>query len=173
MDVDEDSPPPPKPWYRHLGEWGGTLVLLAVVMQVIGAFRAPALPEQAPDFTLASLEGDPVELSSLHGQTVVLNFWATWCGPCRIEAPSFSSFSKANPDIRVLGIVADGPAAKVRRARTDLGMTYPVLLGDKDVLRAYGITTYPTTVVVGPEGDVRAAHTGLLFRPQLAILTRL
>ena len=167
----EDNPPPPRPWYRHVAEWTGYLVAAAVLMQIVGAFRAPSLPDQAPDFTLASLDGEPVALSALHGRTVVLNFWATWCGPCRLEAPQFSSFAEANRDITVLGIAADGPASKLRRAREDLGITYPILLGDPQVLSAYGITTYPTTVVVGPDGDVRAAHTGLLLRPQLSVLT--
>ncbi len=170
---DEGKPPPPKSLPRHAAEWSLFFVVAVVIFQAAGALRAPSLPDKAPDFTLSVLDGAPVQLSSLRGSTVVLNFWATWCGPCRLEAPSFSSFAAANPDIEVLGIAADGPEAKLRKAKADMGITYPVLLGDDETLTAYGITTYPTTVVVGPEGEVRAAHTGLLFRPQLALLTRL
>ena len=130
--------------------------------------RAPNLPDRAPPFELVGLDGASVRLADFRGRTVVLNFWATWCGPCRLEAPTFAAFARAHPEITVLGVVADGPAAKVRAAARELGITYPVVLGDAATFGAYGVTTYPTTVVVGPDGEVRSAHTGLMVRPQLA-----
>lgn len=171
MNDDDPTPPPPRPWWRHALEWGGWLVLGVILLQVVGSLRAPDLPDAAPDFALPDLHGQTVSLSDLRGQTVVLNFWATWCGPCRVEIPSFSAFADANPDITVLGIAADGPVPKLRKSATELGITYPVLVGDRDVLARYGVTTFPTTVVVGPDGEVRAAHTGMMFRPQLAWAT--
>ena len=142
--------------------------IVLIGMVVAGYLRAPALPDQAPDFALRDLAGEEVALSSLRGRTVVLNFWATWCGPCRLEAPTFASFADAHPEIAVLGIVADGPPGKVRAVSRDLGITYPVLAGDAATFAAYGVDTYPTTVVVAADGSVRWAHTGLMFRPQLA-----
>lgn len=140
-------------------------------MGLAGYLRAPDLPEAAPDFELQDLDGNPVRLSDFEGQTVVLNFWATWCGPCRAEAPSFSAFAEAHPDVPVLGLVADGPPNKVRAVADDLGIRYRVISADPETLRAYGVSIFPTTVVVNPDGSVRWAHAGLMFRPHLAWTT--
>lgn len=167
-DLDLPDDPPARRW---LG-WARDLALVAVLgmglMVAFGWARAPALPDEAPPFTLQDLQGQPVSLADLRGRTVVLNFWATWCGPCRMEAPAFAAFAEAHPDIAVLGIVADGPPAKVRKVSDDLGITYPVLMGDEATFAAYGVDTYPTTVVVNADGSVRWAHTGLMLRPHLA-----
>lgn len=157
---------------RRLLEWGGTLLLIALAWVGIGMLRAPDLPEQAPGFTLPDLQGQAVSLSDFEGQTVVLNFWATWCGPCRIEIPAFSSFADDNPDIPVLGIAVDGTTAELRRARSELGITYPVLIADAATKDSYGVTTLPTTVIVGEEGGVEYAHAGLMLGPQLVWATR-
>jgi cytochrome c biogenesis protein CcmG, thiol:disulfide interchange protein DsbE len=168
-----DSPPPSR--LRALG-WSalqilGALAAVAVASQALGWLRAPSLPEQAPGFALADLDGGVVTLSDLRGRPVLLNFWATWCGPCRIEAPAFSRFASRNPDFVVLGIAADGPAGKLRRAREELGITYTVLQGDAPTLRAYQVGSFPTSVLVGPDGAVAGAHVGLMLDPQLAWFT--
>ncbi|MEC7947503.1 MAG: TlpA disulfide reductase family protein [Myxococcota bacterium] len=151
-------------------DWGLTLVFGAVVFHGFGQLRAPDLPSAAPDFTLPALDGESVQLSSLQGRTVVLNFWATWCGPCRLEVPQLSSFADANPDVIVLGLATDGTAGELRTAREALGIRYRVLRADSATVQAYGAETLPTTVVVGPDGSIEAAHTGIITRPQLALL---
>lgn len=160
-------------WRRLLTTWVLPLFAAVVLFQAVGWLRAPALPDEAPAFTLQTPEGETLSLADFRGQTVVLNFWATWCGPCRLEAPSFDSFASANPDIVVLGLAQDPQPGKVRAAAKQLGIHYPVLLADAETLRAYGITTFPTTVIVDGEGRVQTAHTGLLLRPQLWALTQL
>lgn len=169
-----EAPPPPEArpprWRRWAGtalSWLGTLLLALLAMQAVGWLRAPELPEQAPDFALRDLDGQTVSLADFRGQTVVVNFWATWCGPCRIEAPALARFAASHPDIPVLGLATDGPAAKVRATAQRIGADYPILLADRATADAYQVTTLPTTVVVGPDGEVRGVHVGLLTDPQI------
>ncbi len=89
-----------------------------------------------------------------------------------MEIPSFSRFARNNPHIAVLGIAADEDAAVVEKARDELAVDYPILMADQKTLRAYGLTTFPTTVIIGPMGSIRRAYTGILFGPQLWWATR-
>ena len=148
------------------------LVLAGAVFHFVGQWRAPDLPDKAPDFVLNDLEGRPIQLSSLQGRPVILNFWATWCGPCKLEIPSFSSFADSNPGVTVLGIAVDGAAQTLKVAARELGITYPVLMGRRSVQELYGVSTLPTTVVIDPEGKIHSAHTGMMFGPQLSWAVR-
>ncbi len=168
-DSDESAP---EGWWGTIRSWLLPLLLIPVVFQLSGWLRAPSLPDQAPEFNLAGLDGNEVALADFRGQTVVLNFWATWCGPCRFEIPSFSRFARNNPDIPVLGIAADGSPGQLKAAKKSMGIDYPVLIGDRATLNAYGVSVFPTTVVVGPDGEVVSAHAGLMWGPQLWWATR-
>lgn len=146
--------------------------LALVAMGVFGRLRAPDLPPEAPAFTLLDLDGARVSLADYAGRPVVLNFWATWCTPCRVEAPSFDAFARANPEIPVLGIAADGSPDELRAAAAELGIGYRILRADRATLRAYGVDLFPTTVVVDTEGRITASHAGLMLRPHLWLATR-
>ena len=152
---------------RVARDWGLSLIVVAVLFHFVGRWRAPELPNEAPSFVLEDLDGQPVALSSFRGTPVVLNFWATWCGPCRLEIPSFTSFAQANPDIVVLGVAVDGSPSELRMAAEALGIGYPVLLASEEVKQAYGVSTLPTTVIIDPNGQVHSAHSGIMLRPQL------
>lgn len=154
-------------WLRFLWVWIVPVVGAFVVFFGLGALRAPSLPERAPDFALKTVEGEAITLEQFRGQTVVLNFWATWCGPCMLEAPSFATYAQNNPDIVVLGMSADRQRGKVLKAKRDLGLGYPLVMTDEQTLAAYQVSIYPTTVVVNPDGSVHRAHGGMLFRPML------
>ncbi|MGB0588608.1 MAG: TlpA family protein disulfide reductase [Myxococcota bacterium] len=153
---------------KGIMSWSLTLVMVLVVSFVFGALRAPELPEQAPNFTARSLTGEQLTLADLKGQPVILNFWATWCGPCRFEVPAISRFSKRHPEIAVWGITAE-PSPRVKEAVEDLDIDYAVLLGDPELLATYSVTTFPTTIFIDAEGNIRSAHVGALWDPQLAL----
>lgn len=144
-------------------------VLLGVSLGVFGWLRAPDLPAAAPPFRLTQLDGRTLELEALRGRVVVLNFWATWCGPCLAEIPTLQAFAEAHPDVEVVGVAVDEPGpvrARVERS----AITYTMVIADRPTVEAYGVTTFPTTVVVDPEGRVRGAHTGLMLRIHLEAL---
>lgn len=157
---------------RKAGEWALWIIGALVLVQLVGWWRAPELPDQAPGFELRDLDGGIVALEDLRGSTVVLNFWASWCMPCRAEIPAFSRFARSHPEVHVLGIAADGSPAELREAAEALGIDYTVLVADAETKAAYGVTTLPTTVVVGPDGDVRYAHSGIMLDPQIAFAVR-
>jgi len=135
-----------------------------------GAMK-PTLPPSevagaAPAFTLTGLDGRPVSLSDFRGKVVVLDFWATWCPPCKREIPDFIDLQKeyGSKDLQIVGIALDEPD-KVQAFARQNGMNYPVLLGTDDVAMRYGgIEGIPTTFVIDKSGKIVAKFEG--FRPR-------
>jgi len=110
--------------------------------------------------------GQSVELSAMAGRKVLLNFWATWCGPCRFEVPALSRFDKRHPDITVWGVAVE-PVEHLRQAIDELDIDYEVLRGHQDLLATYGVTTFPTTILINADGQIHSAHVGAMWDPQL------
>lgn len=128
----------------------------------------PDLPDQAPSMILMDPEGLPHDLAEMRGRPVVINFWATWCPPCVHEIPGFTAFAASHPDVAVLGVAVDsGTAAEVRAAAERLKIGYRVLLGDRQTQRTWDISTLPTTVFIGPDGQVLGTHVGGMSQQQL------
>lgn len=123
----------------------------------------------APDFELKTPEGVPVRLSDLRGRFVVLNFWATWCGPCRLEMPDLEARAVAYADrLTVLGVNFDESPEEVEVFREDLGITFPLLLDPGGrVQRLYRVLGYPTTFFVDEQGTIRSHHVGLMSPDQI------
>ena len=131
---------------------------------------APEVGAEAPDFVLRDLAGNDVRLSDYRGETVLLNFWATWCGPCRLEMPAIEGRYQAfkEDDFNVLAINFDESEDAVREFRDELGLSFPLLLDPGgNVQHLYRIRGYPSTVFVDPEGVVSIVHIGILTEGQL------
>lgn len=128
-----------------------------------GQAAAPAPGSAAPDFTLRSAGGPNLRLKELRGQVVLVNFWATWCGPCREEMPLLNRLHEKyrGAGFTLLGVsVDDDPAAAIALAGR-LGVKFPVLLdSDKQVSRSYDLSAMPSTVLIDRDGRVRYLHRG-------------
>jgi cytochrome c biogenesis protein CcmG/thiol:disulfide interchange protein DsbE len=125
----------------------------------------------APDFELSSLDGRRVKLSDFRGQAVLLNFWATWCPPCKIEMPWFVDIQKqyGKDGLVVLGVAMDdAESAKIAEFAHDVGVNYPVLLGTDQVSDDYGdVRSLPTTFYIDRNGNILAKSVGLLDRAEI------
>jgi thiol-disulfide isomerase/thioredoxin len=128
-------------------------------------------PNAMPDFALQDLEGNVVRLSDYAGQTVLINFWATWCGPCKIELPDLVDIQKdlGDKNFVVIGVSLDrtGPAP-VRRFVERAGLNYPILMGNQDVVIQYGnFQIIPTSFLLAPNHEKVKEYTGLVPKKQL------
>ena len=119
-----------------------------------------AVGEVAPGFTTRDLDGKRVALREFRGQTVVLNFWASWCVPCRKEFPLLAQV-EAEPDVAVLGVIYNYSTANARNFMTEHGGTWPGLVDDGQIARAYRIGPgIPATIVIDAEGVVTKRQLG-------------
>jgi thiol-disulfide isomerase/thioredoxin len=125
-----------------------------------GKAPSPALP---PDFTLKTLDGQEITLSKFKGKVVLLDFWATWCGPCREAIPHLISLQKTYQEkgFEVIGMNVDkGDAETVRRFVKSMDIPYPITLTPEEVVRNYGVTGLPTTILIDKQGKIRQKLLG-------------
>jgi len=156
-----------------LMNWVLPVVLLLVVMMGYQSLTAPEVELDgdglAPNFTLVDSEGATVSLADFRGKQVVVNFWGTWCGPCKAELPGLNRFARKHPEVVVLGLAVDsGDTAALAAAKVSLKIPFDVLNCTGKVKRQYGVSKVPTTFLVDAEGVLRKSHVGVITPIQLA-----
>ena len=128
----------------------------------------PARRQVAPDFALLDASGNPVRLSDFRGKVVLLNFWATWCPPCRIEIPWFDEFQQTHADrgLVVLGVSMDDDGWNAVKPYIEShGIKYRMVVGNDEIARLYGgLDAVPTTFILDRSGRIAATYAGLTTR---------
>ena len=121
-------------------------------------------PDAAPKFKLAALDGTPLSLATARGKVVLLNFWATWCGPCRAEIPDLIALQQRYKDqLQIIGLtVDDDDASTIKQVVAEEHINYPVAMSSPEVRLQYGgISALPTSFVLDGQGRVVQKHEGL------------
>jgi thiol-disulfide isomerase/thioredoxin len=174
----------------HAARWismAATAAALSLLMLPVGGDHGLIEPEEvaaaaagtcdnvakrAPlNYTIKDMNGDDVKLSSFKGRVIVLNFWATWCGPCKVEIPSLIELQKQYAgDVVILGMSVDDPVEKLKPFAEKYRINYPVLvgLGREDVQDAFGpLVGIPVTVFIGRDGKICRTHSGIAAKGQI------
>ncbi|HYL85026.1 MAG TPA: TlpA disulfide reductase family protein [Candidatus Angelobacter sp.] len=150
-----------------------SLCLLTSLFVCLFAFPASAQqptirfvrnPDPAPEFKLESLNGKPLSLAEYQGKVILLNFWATWCGPCRAEVPDLVALQEKYKDqLQILGLVVDDDDLDaIKKFAAEFGINYPVALASDEIRLQYGgIPALPTSFVIDAQGRVVQKHEGL------------
>jgi peroxiredoxin len=161
--------------------WAASLVALAAYLFLGGGLSAlrslvpsqmpaPEAGRPAPDFEALTVDGERVRLSDLRGKAVLLNFWATWCAPCRLEMPEIQAAYDEYRDrgLVVVAIDVAEDAEAVQPFLRELGLTFPAVLDPKTELAlTYRVTGLPTSFFIGRDGVIRDVHLGPMLGPTL------
>jgi cytochrome c biogenesis protein CcmG/thiol:disulfide interchange protein DsbE len=165
----------------------GGLSLVAVVLLIVGlrgAMQAaeadpapaplpasvaqPAIdPFPAPDVGGTTLDGEPFALADYRGEPMLVNFWASWCDPCRREIPAIAAFAESHPEIRVIGINYQDDPADARAFSDETGITWPSVIDAGSTAEAFGVPGLPATFLIDRDGVVVGRILGEATEPML------
>jgi len=156
--------------------------LLAIALVVRASIRPPEPVELATlDYTVADMAGAKVNLASFRGKPLVINLWATWCGPCRLEMPQLEALSAKFKDrgLTIVGLSVDDEPEEIRKVAEEFKITYPMLvgLGQGDLIQGLGYqNSLPLSILIRADGTVAGRITGLMttgdWERKLQALTR-
>jgi peroxiredoxin len=170
--------PTPRRWLRlslEVALWVLVLGFLGYRLwpQVAAAVAIGGRSDEAPSFSLRTLDGESVSLEELRGQVVLVNFWATWCPPCRLEMPGFERVyrDRREKGFIVVGISTDRTGeATVRQFLEARGITFPVTMASGEVVRDFGgVRALPTSFLIDRQGRVRHVVSGIFAEPALRL----
>lgn len=147
----------------HSMKWIKTIAMTAALALCAGQTSAANTSGPAPDFTLKSRSGENIKLSELRGQVVMINFWASWCGPCRQEMPLLDQiYQRYEPmGFTLLGVNVEEDSSAADRVLKEIPVSFPVLYDNKSQVSAsYQVRAMPSTVLIDRDGKVRYLHEG-------------
>ena len=151
----------PSRWLKY-----GLPFLVAILIQSPVGCKKETPKEKrplAPDFTLLSVDGKSINLSQLRGKVVLLDFWATWCAPCRLAIPHLNDLYKAYRErgLEIIGVSLDkGSPERVKRFAVNMGIQYTIIMADDEVVKNYGISPIPTTYLIDRDGYISNKWVG-------------
>jgi cytochrome c biogenesis protein CcmG/thiol:disulfide interchange protein DsbE len=154
----------------------GLLIVAAIVFVLFAGLgkdpshiESPLVGHPAPPFTLKAVgSGEMLDIEKLRGKPVILNFWATWCGPCYEEHPTLVANARTLPDVQFVGVVFNDDEDKIMRFLAERGTAYPTLLDAQGKTAiAYGIGGVPETFFINPAGTIVAKFVGPLSTAEL------
>ncbi len=171
---DSDTSRPPSPWrtaWTYVKRYWHWPVLLVVGMyayqQYMPSIDLSTVEGQAPDFTAQTLEGDRFRLRAHRGEVVVLNVWATWCPPCRVEMPGFVDLQQSLGDegVQFVGIAVDRAGAEAVRPFVEKQeINFPQIANPSVAARHFPGEVVPRTYVIDKQGRIRYRHSGVLLK---------
>jgi thiol-disulfide isomerase/thioredoxin len=163
-----EPPAQAKPPYGIAALVGGIALVALLVMPRLAPAQSGLVGQPAPDVALpVAANGDasgPLTLSSLRGHPVVLDFWASWCGPCAVQAPILERIAERyeKQGLVVVGVDVDDPADKARAYAKAKGLRYPIVLDPGEASKRYGVDKLPSLVVIDRDGRVSGYYTGVV-----------
>ncbi|OAZ59853.1 TlpA family protein disulfide reductase [Bacillus siamensis] len=161
-----------------LAKWLGVLLLIGLLVYAgWNIYSAQTSPKEgteegmkAPDFTLDTLSGKSSSLSDYKGKKVLLNFWATWCKPCRMEMPDMQELQKEYPDIAVVAVNFTSSEKNIQAVKSfadTYQLTFPILIDKSGINGDFNVLSYPTSYILDEKGTIQHIRVGTMTKKEM------